>query len=193
MRLLRYLRRNIKDRIYDLAGVYSHLSSEAYISEIESRGCRVGEGTEFFGENNVDLGYAHLITIGQNCVITDKVRILAHARDDLILSRIFENAPDQRKRGAVDIGDNVFLGERSIILPDVEIGDDVIIGAGSIVTSDIPSRSVAAGVPCQVKCSLKEYRDNRVLTEGSEIKMAIRCCKNRNVSVSEELTNYTDS
>ena len=52
--------------------------------------------------------------------------------------------------GGVTIGNNVFIGGRSIILYDVTIGDNVIIGAGSVVTRDIPSGSVAAGCPAKV-------------------------------------------
>ena len=50
----------------------------------------------------------------------------------------------------VTIGNNVFIGGRSIILYDVTIGDNVIIGAGSVVTRDIPSGSVVAGCPARV-------------------------------------------
>lgn len=52
--------------------------------------------------------------------------------------------------GGVTIGNNVFIGGRSIILYDVTIGDNVIIGAGSVVTRDIPSGSVVAGCPARV-------------------------------------------
>ena len=55
------------------------------------------------------------------------------------------------------MGDNVFIGAGTIVLPSVTIGDHVIIGAGSVVASDIPSDSVAAGVPAKVICSLEEY------------------------------------
>lgn len=48
------------------------------------------------------------------------------------------------------IGNNVFIGGRSIVLYDVAIGDNVIIGAGSVVTCDIPSGSVAVGCPAKV-------------------------------------------
>ncbi|GAB4338076.1 MAG: hypothetical protein Kow0089_09750 [Desulfobulbaceae bacterium] len=48
------------------------------------------------------------------------------------------------------IGDNVWVGMNSVILPGVRIGSNVIIGAGSVVTSDIPSDSIAAGNPCRV-------------------------------------------
>lgn len=49
------------------------------------------------------------------------------------------------------------MGINTIILPGVTIGDDVIIGAGSVVTRDIPSGSVAAGVPARVLKSTDEY------------------------------------
>ncbi len=52
--------------------------------------------------------------------------------------------------GPIEIGNNVFIGARSIILYNVKIGNNCIIGAGSIVTKDIPDNSVAVGVPAKV-------------------------------------------
>lgn len=57
----------------------------------------------------------------------------------------------------INIGDNVYIGIGSIILPGVNIGDNVIIGAGSIVTKDIPSNSVYAGIPARYIKTLDEY------------------------------------
>lgn len=50
----------------------------------------------------------------------------------------------------IRIGNNVWIGMNSVILPGIRIGDNVAIGAGSIVTSDIPSNSIAVGNPCRV-------------------------------------------
>ena len=50
----------------------------------------------------------------------------------------------------VDIGNNVWIGGNTVILPGVHIGDCAVIGAGSVVTSDIPSWVIAAGNPCRV-------------------------------------------
>ena len=50
----------------------------------------------------------------------------------------------------VTIGNDVWIGDRVIILAGVEIGDGCIIGAGSVVTKSIPAYSIAAGVPCKV-------------------------------------------
>ena len=54
------------------------------------------------------------------------------------------------KVGRIDIGNDVFIGAFSIILPSVRIGNKVIIGAGSVVTRDIPDNSVAVGSPARV-------------------------------------------
>jgi len=39
------------------------------------------------------------------------------------------------------IGNNVWIGMNSIVLPGVRIGENVVIGANSVVNNDIPSRS----------------------------------------------------
>lgn len=50
----------------------------------------------------------------------------------------------------VIIGDRVWVGGKSVILPGVKIGNDVVIAAGSVVTRDIPDRVIAGGVPARV-------------------------------------------
>ncbi len=53
-------------------------------------------------------------------------------------------------RGGVDIGDDVWIGARCIVLDGVKIGKGAVIGAGSLVTSDIPPMAVAFGTPAKV-------------------------------------------
>lgn len=50
----------------------------------------------------------------------------------------------------VTIGNDVWIGRRTIIMPGVNIGDGCIIGAGAVVTKDVPPFSVAGGVPAKV-------------------------------------------
>lgn len=50
----------------------------------------------------------------------------------------------------VTLGDNVWLGLRTIVCKGVTIGDNSVIGAGSVVTGDIPANVVAAGNPARV-------------------------------------------
>jgi acetyltransferase-like isoleucine patch superfamily enzyme len=90
------------------------------------------------------------IQIGNCCLFgadviiadTDFHPLDANLRHDSSLSEVHARP--------VKIGDNVFIGTRSIILKGVTIGENSIIGAGSVVTSDIPANSIAAGNPAKV-------------------------------------------
>lgn len=62
--------------------------------------------------------------------------------------RIDTTGIEQRKIRPVNIGKQVFIGSRVIILKGVTIGDNAIIGAGSVVTKDVPKDSIACGNPC---------------------------------------------
>ncbi len=68
----------------------------------------------------------------------------------------------------IHIGNNVWIGANSVILPGVNIGYNSVIGAGSVVTKDIPSNVVAVGNPCRVLREINEndmkyyYRDMKI-------------------------------
>ena len=57
----------------------------------------------------------------------------------------------------IEIGNHVFVGANSVILPGVKIGNNVVIGAGSVVPKDIPSNSIAVGNPCKVIMKKDNY------------------------------------
>ena len=57
----------------------------------------------------------------------------------------------------IHIGNNVWIGAHSVILPGVTIGDNTVIGAGSIVTRDIPANVVAVGNPCRVMREISDH------------------------------------
>jgi serine O-acetyltransferase len=54
------------------------------------------------------------------------------------------------KRGSPVIGSRVDIGAGAKILGSVRIGDDVAIGANAVVLIDVPSNSIAVGVPARV-------------------------------------------
>jgi maltose O-acetyltransferase len=61
------------------------------------------------------------------------------------------------KLGKVNIGNNVFIGAGTIVLPNVTIGDNSIIGAGSLVSKSIPQNMVAAGNPAKILSTVEEF------------------------------------
>lgn len=67
------------------------------------------------------------------------------------------------KVGKVKIGDRVFIGLGSIILPNVKIGNDCIIGAGTVVTKDVPDNSIVVGNPSRIISSMDEFKNKHQL------------------------------
>lgn len=55
------------------------------------------------------------------------------------------------------IGNNMHIGNNTLVMPGVTIGDNVLIAAGSVVTKSVPNDSVVGGNPAKVICSRKEY------------------------------------
>ena len=95
-----------------------------------------------------------LITLGNNVYITAGCRFINHDGGVLVLRH---KEPKLEITKPIIIGDNVYLGTNSIILPGVKIGNNVIVGAGSIVTKDLPSDGVYAGSPARFIKSIDEY------------------------------------
>jgi acetyltransferase-like isoleucine patch superfamily enzyme len=83
-------------------------------------------------------------------------------------SDFHELHPDRRrggqpKTGAVELGENVFIGDHVLILKGVRIGAHSVIGAGSVVTTSIPAGVIAAGNPARVIRTLsREPAEDRV-------------------------------
>lgn len=118
-------------------------------------GVRLGKNVRIYGGSpNMWGTEPFLITIGSNVYITAGCKFITHDGATLI----FRNEhPTLDITAPITIGDDVYIGLQSIILPGVNIGSRVVIGAGSIVTKDIPDNSVACGVPARRIKSVDEY------------------------------------
>lgn len=133
----------IKELLYRLRGEFT-------TEKLISMGMVVGSNFKRLHGVILDPGHCWLITIGDNVTMAPRVHILCHDAST-------KQHLGYTKIGRVTIGDNVFLGAESVVLPGVTIGDNVIIGANSTVTHDIPAGTVAAGSPARVISTLEEY------------------------------------
>jgi acetyltransferase-like isoleucine patch superfamily enzyme len=123
-----------------------------------SLGVRLGDNVHFYGmKSGMFSTDAYLITIGNNVYITANCSFITHDGGTLILRK---EVPDLEWTAPITIGNDVYIGMNSIILPGVTIGNRCIIGAGSVVSKSIPDNSVAAGVPARVIKSTDEYLEN---------------------------------
>lgn len=98
----------------------------------------------------------YLIEIGDHVHVTSGVQFLTHDGSVWVLA---DEDPDADYFGRIRIGNNVFIGINSTILPNVTIGDNVIIGCCSVVIGDVPSNSVVAGSPARIVSTFEEYRE----------------------------------
>lgn len=108
----------------------------------------------------------YLIKLGNHVTVGDNVRFITHDGDVWV----FRNQEsDIDIFGPILVGNNVFIGYGSIIMPNVKIGSNVVVGAGAVVTKDVPDNSIAAGVPAKVIKTIDEYH-----TTAQKKKMNIR-------------------
>lgn len=105
----------------------------------------------FFGEYN-HITAINSITIGDGVLTGRWVTITDNAHGKSCYEELCEKPylRDLYSRGKVVIGNNVWIGDKVSIMPNVKIGESSIIAANSVVTKDIPPFSVAAGIPAIV-------------------------------------------
>ncbi len=131
-----------------------------FAEEIERLGWSIGDHT--YGKPTVlEQGYAPL-SIGRFTSIGPDVTIALanHSYRSsttypfVFLADYWPSAPrdveDHSTKGAVTIGNDVWIGTRSIILSGVTIGDGAIIAAGSVVTRDVPPFEIHGGNPAKL-------------------------------------------
>ena len=133
-------------------------------------GFHIETGKNFFLFYNCTIIDVARVTIGDNCQFAPNVSIYTAGHPVHPDSR---NSLYEYGIG-VSIGDNVWIGGSTVILPGVHIGSNTVIGAGSVVTKDIPDWVVAAGNPCKVIRKITEedrryyYKDRQFDDEAWE-------------------------
>lgn len=102
-------------------------------------GAKIGIGTLIFGRVDASIRYPDLIKIGDRCLIASEAMILCHGYPNDWLP--------------VVIGDDCYIGLRSLILPGSIVSSNCVVGAGTVVPKSlkIPDWSLVVGNPAIVK------------------------------------------
>ena len=109
-------------------------------------GSHIEVGKNLFANYNCTIIDVAKVKIGDNCQMAPNVAIYTagHPLHPVSRNSMYEYGI------SVTIGDNVWIGGNTVIMPGVHIGSNTVIGAGSVVTKDIPDWVVAVGNPCRV-------------------------------------------
>lgn len=113
-------------------------------------GCNFGDYIQITSINDIEIG--DNVLTGKWVLITDH----SHGSTTYMDAIIPPNSRKLISKGRVRIGNNVWIGDKVTVLPNVKIGEGSIIGANSVITKDIPPYSVAVGNPAKV---IKVFHD----------------------------------
>ena len=146
----RIMRRYCANILFDRCG--TNVNLERKVDMGNAKGISIG--------NNSGIGIRAQVrgplSIGDNVMMGPDVIILTHGHIyDLIDIPMCKQGSALPKK--VTIGNDVWIGTRSIIMPGVNIGNGVIIGAGAVVTKDVPDFAIVGGGPAKVL----KYRINK--------------------------------
>ena len=133
--------------------IYYRLNANFTTEDLVKKGLVVGKNFTRMHGVILDPSHVWLIEIGDNVRLGPRVHILAHdgsTKQFLNYTRI----------GNVKIGNNVFIGADSVVLPDVTIVDNVIVGANSTISKSLLKPGVYAGSPAKYIKSYDDYVDS---------------------------------
>lgn len=174
--MVKFFRRvngSIKWRLKNYLGIV-HNSKSLYTKDflIDNKYCEIGEFT--YGHPRINSwGEGTYLKIGKFCSIAYNVEIFLggnHRTDWVstypfnILNNSFPNAVGINghpfSKGDVIIGNDVWIGQNSVILSGIKIGDGAVIGANSVVTKNVEPYSIVAGNPA--KLIKKRFTDDQI-------------------------------
>lgn len=147
---IRKIHKKLYEKVLKLIGAFNHpLYMKKYISFLKMNGMDIGKPIYIATSVAFDGKDLSRIHIGDDVVISGDVRILTH---DYSISRALQSIGEDMSTEVyflrdVFVGNNSFIGAKSILLPGATIGENVIVGAGSVVRGNIPDNSVVIGNP----------------------------------------------
>lgn len=137
-----YIRRQLIEETFGSTGAGSYIEPTIQFDY----GFNIHVGKNFYANfNNVFLDVCP-ITIGDNCMCAPNVQLYTATHP---LHPVKRNSGLEYGK-PITIGDNVWLGGSSVVIPGVTLGNNVVVAAGSVVTKSFPDNCVIGGNPAKV-------------------------------------------
>ena len=132
----------MKDIQYTIAKIISKLkrekNKETILRFFRKQGIKIGGRVNICC--NIVTPESYLIEIGDNVTIAGHVELVTH---DNSISKILPNTTDLF--GKIKIGNNCFIGARSVVMYGVTLADNIIVAAGSVVTKSFTESNIVVG------------------------------------------------
>lgn len=155
--------------IKKLAHFDSNLYTRRYTKHLKKYGMKIDGLPRYIATTAIFDGNDYsIISLGKDCVISSDVQLLTH---DYSIARglqaIGKNNPDPNKDElflkGISIGENSFIGARTLLMPGTKIGNNCIVGAGSVVKGTIPDNTIVFGNPANIYAKTTEWAEKKYL------------------------------
>lgn len=161
----------ILDRLYasivkKIMYINTHAYMSLYVKYLKKNGMRFNGFPNYISNDVYFDGKDYsIIKLGNGCTISREVLFLTHDYSRHTILRGIEYMLDEdilnrlKKKDdfdkllvldGIEVGDNSFIGARSMLLPGTRIGNNVIVGAGSVVKGTIPDNVIVFGNPAKI-------------------------------------------
>ena len=128
-----------------------------------SLGVKIGENCRIY--TNRFGSEPWLISIGNNVTIAGDVTFITHDGSTWLCK---DNRGRRYLFKEINIGNNIFIGSNSTILPGVVIEDNVIVAAGSVVVKSVPKGTIVGGNPAKIIGGFYQYKEKALSNFKSE-------------------------
>lgn len=146
--------------------IYANSSYESKRKYLIKNGAVIGKRTRLNCHVDAFGTEPFLITVGEDCLFASGVNFITHDGAIKVLNTLGRFGGQRMDNMApIVIGNNVYIGMGTYIMPGVTIGNNVIIGANSVVTKDVPNDSVVVGCPAKKIKTVDEYY-KKVVSSG---------------------------
>ena len=148
-----------------LKKIYAKYKGGAYLVKyLQDRGMSIGSNCRIFSDLSTSESY--LVRIGSRVTISNDVQLITH---DACIQKAIDGVTDVF--GKITIGDDCFIGARSIIMYGVTLADNTIVAAGSVVTKSVAEKGkIIGGNPAKVIGDVSDfaakYKDYAVNISG---------------------------
>jgi acetyltransferase-like isoleucine patch superfamily enzyme len=129
-------------------GDFTKICVDDYVKNENKSSLIIGNFTYIGDHNNIRASGGN-ISIGNYCLISQQITMIASNHSIAKSQNIFNQAWDTKKTG-IFIHDDVWIGANSVILPGVTIFKGAVIGAGSVITKDVPAYAIVVGNPFRI-------------------------------------------